>query len=820
MLSKSFQFSNRQIVKRIVIILAILLLVLFKNTGNSIDSGITDLFKIVRGEVKPDTNIVLITITSNDIDKIGPWPIKRSYYALLINSLSKLKVKNIGIEVFLTAKFATQTLYDKLLVNEAEKAGNVIFSSFAGGIIEKDNIFLTDSLSFPSPKLLNEKLEIGHLNYIDDNGIYIPVLIKSSNESVKAFSAELAGDDFYSTAPNKMELNINSSWKKFKHYSLLEFYKLVNDNSTNLKYFENKRIIIGISDPQIAGNLQSIFDEQLPGLAIHAFALDNLLNKSFINNRLLLSSTILFLILLTIIIILQNKYNYTNTLKFYLITIAAFLFVSFILFEFLYLRLFYSLFALPLIAISLVDFFYYTAGEKLKLKTAIDETELLKTLLTNKEKQLAEIQNGLKHSTIEESDSLKTKIKTLKEEIEKLKGDENDKTEAELENPDKIKKFHGIVYKSKAINNIVNLIKKIAPENANVLILGDSGTGKELIANAIHNLSKRSKNNFVAVNCGALSDSLLESELFGHVKGAFTGAVADKKGRFELADKGTIFLDEIGEINESFQVKLLRVIQSGDYEKVGSSSTSHTDVRIIAATNKDLEKLVKEKKFREDLFYRLNVIQISIPSLQKRKEDILPIANDYLLKESDGIKLSGAAANALIENNWKGNIRELQGILKRAVIFAKSSNRNLIQLSDLPAEMVKAVKISFDELVIESLREKQFSYSSISDTAKELGDVNRTVVAENFRGCCFKCYVENNFNIEETVNKISGLEDKESIEAVKSKLNLFLENLKTDIKDSGLSELEDIKRKFKSKYKNLPQKFHTYLDEVIKYLLK
>ncbi|PIW69745.1 MAG: hypothetical protein COW08_05530 [Ignavibacteriales bacterium CG12_big_fil_rev_8_21_14_0_65_30_8] len=364
------------------------------------------------------------------------------------------------------------------------------------------------------------------------------------------------------------------------------------------------------------------------------------------------------------------------------------------------------------------------------------------------------------------------------------------------------------------------MIKKIAPENANVLILGDSGTGKELIANAIHNLSKRSKNNFVAVNCGALSDSLLESELFGHVKGAFTGAVADKKGRFELADKGTIFLDEIGEINESFQVKLLRVIQSGDYEKVGSSSTSHTDVRIIAATNKDLEKLVKEKKFREDLFYRLNVIQISIPSLQKRKEDILPIANDYLLKESDGIKLSGAAANALIENNWKGNIRELQGILKRAVIFAKSSNRNLIQLSDLPAEMVKAVKISFDELVIESLREKQFSYSSISDTAKELGDVNRTVVAENFRGCCFKCYVENNFNIEETVNKISGLEDKESIEAVKSKLNLFLENLKTDIKDSGLSELEDIKRKFKSKYKNLPQKFHTYLDEVIKYLLK
>lgn len=819
MLSKSFQFSNRQLVKRMVIILSILFLVIFKNTSTSIDSSITNLFKDVRGQVQPDTNIVLITITSDDIDKIGPWPIKRSYYALLINSLTKLKVKKIGIEVFLTSKFATQTLYDNLLVNEAEKVGNVVFSCVAGRITEKDKLFYTDSLSFPSPKLLNEKLKIGHLNYIDENGIFIPIQIKSSNETVNSFSSELVGEDLYYTVPNKIELNINSSWQNFNHYSLLEFYKLINDKSAVLNTFRNKIVIIGITDPQITGNLQSIFDDELPGLAVHAFALNNLLNKSYINNNLFLSSTILFLILLTVIIILQNKSNYTNTLKFYLITITVFLFVSFVLYEFFYLKLYYSLFVFPFIAISFVDLFYYSAGEKLKLKTAIDETQLLKSLLTNKEKQLAEIQKGLRHSTIEESVALKNKIETLKEEIEKLKGDENDKIEVELDDSDMIKNFHGIVYKSKVINDIVNLIGKVAPENANVLILGESGTGKELVANAIHSLSKRSNNNFVAVNCGALSDTLLESELFGHVKGAFTGAVTDKKGRFELADKGTIFLDEIGEISESFQVKLLRVIQTGDYERVGSSSPSHTDVRIIAATNKDLENQVKEKKFREDLFYRLNVIKISIPSLQKRKEDILPIANDYLIKESEGIKLSGAVANALIENNWKGNIRELQAVLKRAIIFAKSAKRNLIQLSDLPSEMVKAVKISLDELVIESLREKHFSYSSISDTAKELGDVNRTVIAENFRGYCFKSLVVNDFDIELAVNKIAGIDEKESIDAVKNKLNLFLENLKTDITDSGLKDIEEIKRKFKSKYKNLPQKFHTYLDEVIKYLI-
>jgi DNA-binding NtrC family response regulator len=695
-----------------------------------------------------------------------------------------------------------------------------VFSALAGGISEKDKKFITDSLSFPSPKLLNENLKIGHINYISKGGIQIPIQIEKDNEKVNSFSAELAGDDFYSTAPSKIEVNFTSSWKKFRQYSLLEFYQLVIAKSDKLKNFENKRILIGITDPQIAGHLISPFDDPIPGLAVHAFAMENLLNKSYLRNNWLLPSTILFLILLTVIIVVQNKNENANTVKFYLITFASFFVISFLLYEFLYIKLFYSLFLLPLFAISMADLFYYTAGEKLKLKTAIDEADILKTLLTNKESELSAIQKELKHSSSEESETLQSKIKTLKEEIEKLKGDENDKTEVDLEDIDKIKNFHGMVYKSKVMNDIVELIEKVAPEDANILILGESGTGKELVANSIHKLSIRGNNNFVAVNCGALSETLLESELFGHVKGAFTGAITDKKGRFEIADNGTIFLDEIGEVSESFQVKLLRVIQTGDYEKVGSAVTSHTDLRIVAATNKDLDKLVKERKFREDLFYRLNVIKISIPPLRKRKEDILAIANEFLSNESRGIKISTAVANALTGNDWKGNIRELQAVLKRAVIFTKAAKRNLIQLSDLPPEMVKAVKISFDELVIESLREKHFSYSSVSDTAKELGDVSRTVVSENFRGYSFKCLVENNFNFDLTVETISGLNNKESIEAVENKLKLFLDNLKSDIKDSDLTGFEEMKKKFKSKYKNLPQKFHVCLDEVIKNLMK
>ena len=380
--------------------------------------------------------------------------------------------------------------------------------------------------------------------------------------------------------------------------------------------------------------------------------------------------------------------------------------------------------------------------------------------------------------------------------------------------------FHKIIGQSLPMKELYQNVKNTAYFDSTVLLQGETGTGKELIVEAIHFESLRHKKKLVKVNCASFSDTLLESELFGHEKGAFTGAVADKKGRFEIADKGTIFLDEIGEVSENFQVKLLRVIQAGDYEKVGSSTPSHTDVRIVAATNKDLEKLVKENKFREDLFYRLNVIKILIPPLRKRKEDIIAIANEFLSKESHGLKMSAAFANALTGNDWKGNIRELQAILKRAAIFAKAAGRNLIQLSDLPPEMVKAVKISFDELVIESLREKHFSYSSVSDTAKELGDVSRTVVSENFRGYAFKCFVENNFNFDLTVETISGLNNKDSIEAVKNKLKLFLDNLKSDIESSGLTEFDEMKKKFKSKYKNLPQKFHVYLDEVIKHLMK
>jgi len=290
----------------------------------------------------------------------------------------------------------------------------------------------------------------------------------------------------------------------------------------------------------------------------------------------------------------------------------------------------------------------------------------------------------------------------------------------------------------------------------------------------------------------------------------------NKAGRFETADKGTILLDEIGETSENFQIKMLRVLQSGEIEKVGSSTPHRVDVRVVAATNKELEPAMAERKFREDLYYRLNVFRIDLPPLRERKEDIELLAAHFLANEVEEISLSRAVSKALVDCDWKGNVRELESVIKRAVIFAKSDKRNLIKLSDLPKEIVKGSKYNFEDLVLESLREKNFSHSSISETAKELGNVNRTMISENFRGIVFKTLCKNNFEIERSASIIASTDNKIVLNKVQGKIETFVTNIKQDIMNESIKDFSKIKLSFKSKYKNLPVKFHSYLDEIIK----
>jgi two-component system NtrC family response regulator len=249
---------------------------------------------------------------------------------------------------------------------------------------------------------------------------------------------------------------------------------------------------------------------------------------------------------------------------------------------------------------------------------------------------------------------------------------------------------HGnIIGRSKPMLKIYDLVGKVAQSKASILIAGPSGTGKELIAKAIHYESPRKERPFVSINCGALTETLLESELFGHEKGAFTGAIAMKKGRFELADGGTLFLDEIGEMPPSLQIKLLRVLQEMEFERVGGTRSIKVDVRVLSASNRNLKEEVAEGLFREDLFYRLNVITIEVPPLRERSEDIKLLVHHFIEKyrKDDGkgeIEISPEAWKALYQYHWPGNVRELENVIERAVVLRSD---NFIRIEDLPIEL-------------------------------------------------------------------------------------------------------------------------------------
>ncbi len=263
-------------------------------------------------------------------------------------------------------------------------------------------------------------------------------------------------------------------------------------------------------------------------------------------------------------------------------------------------------------------------------------------------------------------------------------------------------KFENIIGKSQGITDVLDLVEKVADSESTILVTGASGTGKELVAKALHYNSPRANKPFVPINCGAIPSELLESELFGHIKGAFTGAISNRMGRFEMAEGGTIFLDEIGDMSPTLQVKLLRVLQERQFEPVGSPKTILADVRIIAATNIDLEKAVDEGRFREDLFYRLNVIPIHIPSLKDRKADIPILFHHFMehFNKERNKNIEGVTAEAmdyLYCHSWPGNIRELENLVERMTIL---KSEGVIDISDLPEKYKKRSYPSTPETVL------------------------------------------------------------------------------------------------------------------------
>src|ERR1700751_5868071 len=304
--------------------------------------------------------------------------------------------------------------------------------------------------------------------------------------------------------------------------------------------------------------------------------------------------------------------------------------------------------------------------------------------------------------------------------------------------------FEGIVGKSPALQRILQQVAIVAPTNSTVLLHGETGTGKELIARAIHNLSSRRDRAYVRINCAAIPAGLLESELFGHERGAFTGALMQRKGRFELADRGTLFLDEIGDISLELQPKVLRAVQEQDFERLGRAATIQVNVRMIAATHRDLRAMIQEEKFREDLFYRFNVFPIEIPPLRERREDIPLLVNYFVSKLSQRMRkqitsVSRQTMDVLTNHSWRGNVRELANFIERAVIMTRGEELE-VPAAMLPTASETVVAVSSpssfrqaeSSVIIDALRAAAGRIAGRGGAAERLG-LKRTTLQNKIR---------------------------------------------------------------------------------------
>ncbi len=843
---------------------------LFPSLFGDLDKNILHSKFALRGEMKIDTSIVILYLDNDDIAALGGWPLKRNYYALLINVLNELESKVIGFGIALTETNQERPEYDDLIANVVQKNNNVVLSSYFKSISnegpnltsrlpegvgyrldQKNKLLSGEEISLPFDKLLTSAFSVGHENLTVDSKV--PLFITSGTGLMPAFSFEILrrfldaeksdvtidnSRAIIQTPVRRVAIPLNDNATVNINYPggvntlqaipVVEFLQAYNLSKRggitdiDVNKIKSKIVLVGVIAQGRSSFLSTPYSKQFPALGVHASIIHNALHNNFVTNLPKFFEYLIFLLIGTaasFLIFRKNELISWFILGGIILFYITSSYLCFLIFNlevpitgFLFVALFLP-FGLLVYKHRIVKrTMYYLESEKDAISKKLRQREERLLRLENELKE-AELKQATDKTTIllEKINKYRNELKTLKEKASELHINREEGTEkVEPQN------FEGIIYHPQGpMQPIIEFVKKIADNDAAVLILGESGTGKELIAKAIHKTSKRSNSPFIAVNCGALSETLLESELFGHEKGAFTGAVKEKPGRFELADGGTIFLDEIAETSEAFQVKLLRVLQEGEFERVGGIETQKVNVRVIAATNRELRSDNSAKKFRQDLYYRLSVFVVTLPPLRQRKSDIPILADYYINLEYRGMKISPNILEVFITYDWPGNIREMHSAIKRSVILAKSENRDIIRLSDLPHEMknLELENIDIVDRIIESLRDKKFSRSSISETAKELGGFNRGTVAEYFRGVCFQNFVENNFNTEVTISAISESNDIEVQKKVANKLNEYITNALELVEKNKDTEANIIRSK--PKFKNLPQKYHIYLEKII-----
>jgi len=854
--------NNRYKESLIFSVLIVLIAFFLQPTFKSIDNIYSDFKFDFRGKQQIDTSIVTLFFTDDDLQVLGGVKNLPNHIALIISALNNLDAKAIGINILFDEKVNYQNSERRHFITTVKSSPNVSLACYfqdLGGVVDslkenkQDKNYIdtsenSDSLAFkinhinlpegykllsPYPKLIKNE-QIGHLNYYGKTvARKIPLLVKSSTgdiipsfslELMRVFlnvpkdavvinenSIELQGNEKKINIPAKngeMLINYSGSSENLLKFTVVKFLNSYINYITGktpelpLNTFKNKIVLIAI-DSEIQGQyLINPFNERMPKIGVQANAIDTILRNRFIYE---LSPWFIFLIsfvLIFVIIYILLSFKIAISFLISLLIAAGYIILSLYLFSKNIQLPVHPILLSPLaIIFGMLYKFGFIQGGTGKNKDDIDETiydvtKIPTEIIKEKEQKIDEINLSVDNN----------------EELSDNYNDDYDKINFTEVTQD----FNGLVYKTGSpISGIADTIEKIAPSTAVVLITGESGTGKELVAQAIHKLSLRKNEKYVAINCATFQESLLESELFGYEKGAFTGADKQKLGLFEVANSGTIFLDEISEMSENLQSKLLRVLQNNELYRVGGTNPIKIDVRIIAATNRDPQAEIKAKRFREDLFYRLNTIHIQLPPLRKRKNDISVLIFSFLKKQNvKDFNLSKDAFDILVNYDWPGNVRQLENVIERAVIFTKADSRKEIQTKDFPAELSSGNLIDdLETKVLLLLREKKFSRNSINETAKELGGLNRGTITEYIRGILLKELALNNFDIAKVSEIMAGTNDVETVSNVNKKNEEYIVNIRKQINKH--IPLEQNFLLLKKKYKNLPKRYHLFLEKFL-----
>jgi transcriptional regulator with GAF, ATPase, and Fis domain/CHASE2 domain-containing sensor protein len=806
-----------------------------------------DVLLRLRGKRALPSQFLLVAVDENDLRALGGWPITRDYYGYLIHILTEKNAKAIGLDVMLDAPNRQYPEYDRMLAEFIRTSARVVLPS----VMDEARPFDPVVQIGPLPAFAQGAAGIGFSNLGDGPVVRrIPVAAGRRDTLVPSFALAMAktmlgaeihwqGRHVLLSIKGKPKVRIPldgkgrmmlnpagdfSSIRSIRLAALLRKYETAPD-SLDLR---GMLVLVAATAPSLPVLKSMPPGFQVPASLIQATAAENILNESWLRFPafpLCLAWILLWMGLAYLPAQLRRAGLWiagTAAGAAVIIGFSAGLFIVF--------RLVMPLFTSFLLFLGTAVFLRRLKNSRERRKNA-RLSEAIESQIAAKEKALADAEQRLSEAEIQlakeisENERLSETGRRLAEEkeasvleLEKQVRDLKASFDPERK-PGEIR-FPEIICEPKSpMAQVLRMVEKAAPDDIPVLIQGETGTGKELVARAIHDAGPRRKKPFIALNCGALSESLLESELFGHEKGAFTGAVAMRRGRFEMAQGGTLFLDEITETTSAFQAKLLRVLQEGAFERVGGERTQNADVRIIAAHNSDLNLAVREKRFREDLYFRLKGFPIELPPLRNRPDDISVLALFFCRKYGQGskIRVSDAVMEKLNSYRWPGNVRELENTMRRAALLARSDGRDMVQNGDLPEEIRKesadAEPVLYHPMetqILETLRAFRFTHSAIGQTARALGNRDRGTVTEYFRGLCFQYLAEHRGDVRSAAAALAGSKDPGITGRVEAKMRDYVGNARASLAEKPILDYTK-----PSCFKGLPQKFHPYLQRLI-----